>query len=101
MIAYISPVPRNIHAGGDAIDATSDITRAERAQIERAVRAIPGLRLVGLDVLLPRGPEDSEVIIIEINHAPMISMHLFPWEGRRRNVARPIMDACSLKRVSE
>lgn len=83
----------NIHTGGDAIDATSEVTRSEKATIEKAVRSIPGLRVVGLDVLLPRSPGDSELTIIEINHMPMTSMHHFPWEGRRRNVSARIMDA--------
>lgn len=83
----------NIHTGGDAIDATKEITAPERAEVERAARSIPGLRLVGLDVLLPRSPGDSEQTVIEINHAPMTSMHHFPWEGRRRNVSAAIIDA--------
>lgn len=83
----------NIHTGGDAIDATREITSSERAMVKKAARAIPGLRVVGMDVLLPREPGDTDPTIIEINHAPMISMHHFPWEGRRRNVSRFIIDA--------
>jgi D-alanine-D-alanine ligase-like ATP-grasp enzyme len=83
----------NVHTGGDALDATKEITKAERTMIKKAAKAIPGLRVVGMDVLLPRSPGDSEPTVIEVNEAPMISMHHFPWEGRRRNVARHIMDA--------
>jgi D-alanine-D-alanine ligase-like ATP-grasp enzyme len=83
----------NIHAGGDAIDATRKIARSERVLIERATTIFPGLRVVGLDVLLPRRDGDSEPTIIEINHAPMTSMHHFPLEGRKRNVSAAIMDA--------
>lgn len=83
----------NIHTGGDAIDATHRIRRHEKAIIEKAVSVISGMRLVGLDVLLPRRPGDSELTIIEINPAPMISMHHFPWVGKPRNVSGAIMEA--------
>lgn len=83
----------NIHAGGDAIDATAEVTREQKLLIEKAAGAIPGLQVVRLDVLLPRTKGDSELTIVEMNHAPMISMHHFPWVGRRRNVSSAIMDA--------
>lgn len=83
----------NIHTGGDAVDATNDLSAEQKATVEKAVAAIPGLKVVGLDVLLPEGGVASDMTIIEINSAPMISMHHFPWEGRARNVAAKIMDA--------
>lgn len=83
----------NIHTGGDAIDATDEISREEREMVEKAVRSVPGLNVVGMDVLLPRSDGDSEPTIIEINANPMITMHHFPAEGTPRNVASAIMDA--------
>ena len=83
----------NIHAGGDAIDATTEVTADERTLIEEASLAVPGMRVVGLDVLLPRKGRGSEVTIIEANTAPMTSMHHFPWVGEKRNVSAPILDA--------
>ncbi|WBL19772.1 hypothetical protein [Citricoccus sp. NR2] len=83
----------NIHAGGDAIDATEDISASEKRFIERASRVIPGLRLAGFDVLLPRFGVQAEPSIIEVNHSPMTSMHHLPWEGKKRNVSAAIMDA--------
>lgn len=83
----------NIHTGGDAIDATEETTADEKAAVESAMSSIPGFRLVGLDVLLPRNPGDSGMTIIEMNPSPMISMHDFPWEGEKRNVSSHIMDA--------
>lgn len=83
----------NIHQGGDAIDATEDLTPDEVDLVERAARALPGARLLGMDVLLPRDPEDTEARILEINSGPMITMHHYPWEGTPRNAAAAILDA--------
>lgn len=84
----------NISTGGDAIDATDEITGAERDIIESAARAIPDLRMAGFDVLLPPrdNPAQSPPMIIEINAGPMISMHHFPAEGQPRDVSKVILE---------
>lgn len=83
----------NIHTGGDAIDATDDLTAEEIRIIEHAAAAIPGAEIAGLDVLLPRASGDGPPRIIEINLSPMTSMHHFPWEGESRDVAAAVVDA--------
>lgn len=83
----------NIHRGGDAIDATDNLTPDEVAQVEKAAAQFPGLRLGALDVLLPRDGDTGALSILEVNANPMISMHHLPWEGRARNVAGAILDA--------
>lgn len=81
----------NLHAGGDAIDATDEISAGDREQIEAAVMAVPGLRIGGLDVLLPQSENDDPLSILEINANPMISMHHFPWEGQARDAAAAVL----------
>lgn len=83
----------NIHAGGDAIDATDELSAGERSEVERAARAISGGRVLGLDVLLPRSDGDDPMRIIEVNTNSMISIHHFPWEGEPRDVAASVLDA--------
>ncbi|GAA1145044.1 hypothetical protein [Nesterenkonia lutea] len=84
----------NLHTGGDAVDATDEIGDEERELVERAARALPGLRIVGFDVLLPRGESDvHDPSVLEINASPMISMHHFPWSGQPRDAARPVVDS--------
>lgn len=89
---YLRSIP-NIHAGSDAIDATDEVSVAEREFVESAARAVPGLRYAGMDVLFSRAGDQQESSIIEINHNPMTSMHHFPWTGQPRNVSRAILDA--------
>lgn len=83
----------NIHRGGDAIDATDDLSADEIAQVEKAAAQFPGLRLGALDVLLPRDGAKGPLSILEVNANPMISMHHLPWEGQPRNVAGVILEA--------
>lgn len=83
----------NLATGGDAIDATDELSVGERRFVEKAARAIPGLRLAGLDILFPRDGDGDEPAIIEINHAPGIRGPHFPWEGQPRDVAGAILDA--------
>ena len=82
----------NIHTGGDAVDATDDLTDQEREMAEKVARAIPGLRLAGLDLLLPRDGQGTRACILEINSSPMLSGHYFPWEGEPRDPAGALLD---------
>jgi D-alanine-D-alanine ligase-like ATP-grasp enzyme len=83
----------NLHTGGDAVDATDELSQGERVCVERAAKALPGLRVAGFDVLLPRDPADEAPAILEVNPFPMISMHHFPIAGHARDVAGPIVRA--------
>lgn len=83
----------NIHTGGDAVDATDELSPAEVQFVQRAARVFTGLRLGGFDMLLPRDGQGSEPCVLEINGGPMISMHHFPWQGHVRDVAGALLDA--------
>lgn len=83
----------NVHSGGDGVDATDELRPEEIALAERAIRAIPGLRLAGLDMLLPRDGVGSTPCVLEVNSSPMISGHHFPWVGQERDVAGMLLDA--------
>ncbi|RJN31296.1 hypothetical protein [Nesterenkonia natronophila] len=83
----------NLHTGGDAMDATDLLTAGEISYVERAAKAIPGLRVGGFDLLIPDASSCAESTVLEINENPMISMHQFPAIGKRRDVARAIVNA--------
>lgn len=82
----------NVSTGGDAVDATDDLSPEAIAYVERAGRAIPGLRMGGFDVLLD-GRSDAEPWILEVNSIPMISPHHFPWDGQPRDVMSVVLQA--------
>jgi cyanophycin synthetase len=84
----------NLSTGGTAVDVTAEIHPENRDLLERAAKVI-GLGVAGLDVISPdlsRPLLKTGGGIIEVNAGPGFRMHLAPSEGRRRNVARPVID---------
>ncbi|GAB3194135.1 SAM domain-containing protein [Nesterenkonia suensis] len=83
----------NLSTGGDSLDATDDIRPEEIRIAEEAAKACPGMRCVGLDLLLPRREGDGPPTIIEANTAAGIGGHHFPRYGSHREVTVPILNA--------
>ncbi|GAB3063638.1 ATP-grasp domain-containing protein [Salinicoccus sesuvii] len=80
----------NISAGGDPVDITDDISEEMKSIAEEATKAIPGLKLAGLDFIVD--PETKVSTVIEINTKPMLGLHVFPIKGKARDVVAPIID---------
>lgn len=83
----------NVHSGGDGVDATDELRPAEIKIAERVAKAIPGLRLAGLDLLLPRDGKGADPCVLEVNGTPMITGHHFPWYGESRDAAGMLVAA--------
>ncbi len=75
----------NFSAGGDTIDATDTLPAHVLDISARAVRAIPGLELAGVDIFYDEATDQAHVI--EINSDPGIGGHHFPMIGKSRDVA--------------
>lgn len=80
----------NISTGGDPIDVTDSMTEELKEIAVKAAKSIPGLDICGLDMIVD--PEKNHGTIIEINTRPMIGLHLFPMEGKARDVVKLIVD---------
>lgn len=80
----------NISAGGDPIDVTDSMTEELKEIAVKAANSIPGLDICGLDMIVDT--ENNRGTIIEINTRPMIGLHMFPMEGKARDVVKPIID---------
>lgn len=78
----------NVSTGGDAVDVTDDISPELKETIRKAILAIPGLRVCGVDVLI----NGDDYHILEINSHAMLTMHHFPWEGEAREVISKVID---------
>jgi cyanophycin synthetase len=84
----------NLSTGGTAIDVT------ELVHPEVAARAIDAAKVVGLDIAgidviatdITKPLEDQHGIIVEVNAAPGLRMHLAPSTGERREVGEAIID---------
>ena len=83
----------NVHSGGDGVDATDELRPEEIEMAEKTAQAIPGLRISGLDLLLPREGQGTTPHVLEINGTPMITGHHYPWFGKSRDVAGVLVDA--------
>lgn len=84
----------NLSTGGTAVDVT-DFVHPETAA--RAIEAaqVVGLEIAGVDIVCPdisRPLEDQNGVIVEINAAPGLRMHLSPSSGQSRPVGEAIID---------
>ncbi|VXD23963.1 Cyanophycin synthetase [Planktothrix serta PCC 8927] len=84
----------NLSTGGIAIDHTDEIHPENIWICERAAQII-GLDIAGIDITAPdisRPLREVDGVIVEVNAAPGLRMHIQPNEGKPRNVAVPIVD---------
>jgi cyanophycin synthetase len=92
-IVYLRRVA-NTSAGGTAIDVTDHIHPENREIAEGAARAV-GLDIAGVDLLvrdITQPMSDQGGVICEINSRPGLRKHLWPAEGRPRDVIGPIVE---------
>lgn len=84
----------NLSTGGIAIDRTDEI-HPENAMMARRAAQIVGLDIAGIDFVCPditKSAHQTGGGIIEVNAGPGFRMHLEPFQGRPRNVARPVLE---------
>ena len=83
----------NLSTGGIAIDRTDEIHPEIVWMAERASRII-GLDVAGIDVIttdITKPLSEADGVIVEVNAAPGLRMHVAPSQGVARNVAAPIL----------
>lgn len=83
----------NLSTGGIAIDCT-DLICSENIEVCRRASKVIGLNICGIDVCCNDigVPLTEQGAIIEVNAAPGIRMHHYPFSGKSRNVAGAIVD---------
>ncbi len=83
----------NLSTGGEAIDCTDEICKEN---IDLCVRAAKALRLdiCGIDICSESisKPLYNNGIIMEVNAAPGLRMHINPSSGNSRNIAKEIVN---------
>ncbi|MEM9483603.1 MAG: cyanophycin synthetase [Cyanobacteria bacterium P01_F01_bin.116] len=91
-IAYLRATA-NLSTGGTAIDRTDDI-HPDTVWLAERVSRIIDLDIAGIDVIttdISKPLREADGVIVEVNAAPGLRMHLAPSEGVARNVAAPIL----------
>ncbi|MEM1253328.1 MAG: cyanophycin synthetase [Cyanobacteria bacterium P01_H01_bin.21] len=91
-IAYLRATA-NLSTGGIAIDRTDDI-HPDTVWLAERVSRIIDLDIAGIDVIttdITKPLREADGVIVEVNAAPGLRMHLAPSKGVARNVAAPIL----------
>ena len=73
----------------------SKLNDTTRRAAERAAGAVPGLDVIGVDILsfgFSQEATKENYIVIEANTRPGLGGHLYPVYGTPRNVARAIVE---------
>lgn len=79
----------NVSLGGDAVDVTDEVAEQHVSLVTRAAQAIPGLGCAGFDVMI----DGDDAAVLEVNPAPMLSMHHYPWVGTPRDAYSEVLNA--------
>ncbi|MBE6050357.1 MAG: cyanophycin synthetase [Clostridium sp.] len=82
----------NLSTGGMAIDCTNEISEENKKICIRAAKAI-GLDICGVDIKTTNLRDNlcENGIVMEINAAPGIRMHMYPSKGKVRDVGEAIL----------
>lgn len=81
----------NLSAGGDPLDSTDELTDEVKQVAVDGLNALPAIPHAGVDVIVD--PEDNKKgVILEVNATAEIAFHMFPWEGKGRDVSGAIID---------
>lgn len=80
----------NLSTGGDSVDVTDLLSPRIREIAINANKAIPGLGMCGLDMIV--NSDRSSGVVIEVNTRPGYGGHLFPMIGIPRDLPKEIID---------
>ena len=84
----------NMSTGGSSIDVTDEVHPHIKKMAERISKLID-INVMGIDAVAPdlkKPLKETGGGIVEVNAAPGFRMHLDPYFGTKRNVAKPVVD---------
>ncbi|WP_078578995.1 acylphosphatase [Salipaludibacillus agaradhaerens] len=80
----------SLSAGGEPIDVTDQIPQKAKDTAIAAAKAIPNLPQCAVDMIIEK---DTGIgFVNEVNSKPQISNHLYPVEGKARDIPKAIID---------
>ncbi|WP_416147712.1 acylphosphatase [Salipaludibacillus sp. HK11] len=88
-IVYLK-TKNNVSSGGDPIDVTDDISDELKQIAIDAAKSIPGLVQCGVDMIIDQ--DKGTGVVLEVNSRPHITAHLFPMEGKARDIPKHVVD---------
>lgn len=81
----------NLHQGGENVDVTRILAPELKELAVKAVEAIPGLGVAGVDLLVTSPRTAENAIVLEMNSNGNISVHHLPAYGEPVNVAEAMV----------
>lgn len=82
----------NLHQGGENVDVTDDLGDELAGLAVAVARAVPGLEVAGVDLLVPSLGDASGAVVLEANTSANLSVHHVPAHGEPRDVGGAIVD---------
>lgn len=85
----------NISTGGDSVEVMDDIHPSYISALESVFSRLPGIFIAGFDVFIEdmfQPASDENWFVCEVNRRPAVRMHVYPWEGRPKNIGKEVMD---------
>lgn len=80
----------NLSTGGDPIDVTDKLSPEINRIAVEAVKAVPGLAHCAVDLIV--NEKTNTGVVIEFNSRAELSFHVFPIQGKGRDVPAAIVD---------
>ncbi|MED3655573.1 ATP-grasp domain-containing protein [Heyndrickxia sporothermodurans] len=80
----------NVSSGGESIDVTDELNETYKQIAIDAVKAIDGLHLGAVDLLIDE--QKGTAIVIEINTKPGLDIQMYPTFGKARDIPTKIID---------
>ena len=93
----------NVSTGGDALDVTEKLHEGYKKLASEATKALSA-KICGVDIMIssPKSPPNANNhAFIELNYNPVLFFHAFPYKGKGRDVANPLLDLLFEEGVSE
>lgn len=90
-IVYLTPLA--LPADGALLVDVSDLVGPEVKQLAiNARRAIPGLEIGGVDILISDLMDASTAVVLEVNTAPSLNLHRYATHGQPREVQLDVVE---------
>ena len=80
----------NVSSGGESVDITDELTEEEKKIAISAVKAIDGLHMAAVDLLIDK--DKKTAIVIELNTKPGLDIQMYPTFGKARDIPTEIID---------
>lgn len=81
-----------INAGGEALEITNKLSNDLKFLAERAVKAVPGLNMAGVDFMADSLTDVNKVKVLEVNTFCNLNFNHFPYYGNNFDLFGSLVD---------